>query len=83
MWSDCNDEQWDGVKSLDGDETIGQLLDLDEGTLTVYKNGRRLGVMKSDCPVNIVGLLRVPAWSPCQLREARCLNVTSSNKLCC
>ena len=26
--------------------TIGLLLDLDEGTLTVYKNGRRLGVMK-------------------------------------
>ena len=25
---------------------IGMLLDLDEGTLSVYKNGRKLGVMK-------------------------------------
>ena len=29
----------------DGD-TIGMLLNLDEGTLTVYKNNRRLGVLK-------------------------------------
>ena len=29
-----------------GDE-IGKLLDLDEGMLTVYRNGRRLGVMKN------------------------------------
>ena len=25
---------------------IGMLLDLNEGTLSVYKNGRRLGLMK-------------------------------------
>ena len=25
---------------------VGLLLDLDEGTLSVYKNGRRLGTMK-------------------------------------
>ena len=29
-----------------GSDTIGMLLDLDEGTLSVYKNGRKLGVMK-------------------------------------
>ena len=46
-WSDYSGEQWEGAKSLKGDGTIGLLLDLDEGTLTVYKNGRRLGVMKS------------------------------------
>ena len=27
-------------------DTIGMLLNLDEGTLTVYKNNRRLGVLK-------------------------------------
>ena len=29
-----------------GSSAIGMLLDLDEGTLSVYKNGRKLGVMK-------------------------------------
>ena len=31
-----------------GSYTIGMLLDLDEGTLSVYKNGRKLGVMKRE-----------------------------------
>jgi len=39
--------EWSGMQSLCmEDGTIGLLLDLDEGTLTVYKDGRRLGVMK-------------------------------------
>ena len=46
-WSDRGDARWEGAESLDEAGTIGLLLDLDEGTLTVYKNGRRLGVMKS------------------------------------
>ena len=29
-------------------DTIGMLLNLEEGTLTVYKNDRRLGVMKNE-----------------------------------
>ena len=42
-------ESWDGMEGLSGVSPpykIGMLLDLDEGTLSVYKNGRRLGVMK-------------------------------------
>ena len=39
-------EAWDGMEGLSGSCKIGMLLDLDEGTLTVYKNGTRLGVMK-------------------------------------
>ena len=40
-------EDWEGMeKAVSGDD-IGMLLDLDEGTLSVYKNGRKLGVMKS------------------------------------
>ncbi|EJK47260.1 hypothetical protein THAOC_34030 [Thalassiosira oceanica] len=37
---------WQGRESLPGSGTIGLLLDLDKGTLFVFKNGRRLGVMK-------------------------------------
>ena len=50
-WSDWsggyNYARWDGVEILYEAGTIGLLLDLNEGTLAVYKNGRRLGVMKS------------------------------------
>ena len=28
------------------DDEVGMLLDLDDGTLSMYKNGRKLGVMK-------------------------------------
>jgi len=40
------DKTWDGTESMSSNGTIGMLLDLDEGTLSVYKNGRKLGVMK-------------------------------------
>ena len=46
-WSNRHCEEWDGMEGLDEVETFGLLLDLNEGTLTLYKNGRRLGVMKS------------------------------------
>ena len=48
-WGEGNSgrETWDGMERLSaGSYTIGMLLDLDEGTLSVYKNGRKLGVMK-------------------------------------
>ena len=41
---------WDGRESVSGqtlNSVLGILLDLDEGTLSVYKNGRRLGTMMS------------------------------------
>ena len=37
---------WEGMEGCDTGNTVGMLLNLDEGTLTVYKNNRRLGVMK-------------------------------------
>jgi len=37
---------WDGMEIMSSGDEMGLLLDLDEGTLTVYKNGRKLGVMK-------------------------------------
>ncbi|EJK51366.1 hypothetical protein THAOC_29464, partial [Thalassiosira oceanica] len=39
-------EDWDGMEGCNDGDTVGMLLNLDEGTLTVYKNNRRLGVMK-------------------------------------
>ena len=51
-WEDSDvrlSETWEGMESMSmfsGDEFLGMLLDLDEGTLSVYINGRKLGVMK-------------------------------------
>ncbi|EJK70318.1 hypothetical protein THAOC_08333 [Thalassiosira oceanica] len=52
-WTDWDNDgvsdhssDWQGRGGLGGSSTIGMLLDLDEGTLTVFKDGRRLGVMK-------------------------------------
>ena len=39
-------EQWEGMEGCGAGDTLGMLLNLDEGTLSVYKNNRRLGVMK-------------------------------------
>ena len=39
-------DNWEGSQSAeDEDDRIGLLLDLDQGTMTVYKNDERLGVM--------------------------------------
>ncbi|EJK76696.1 hypothetical protein THAOC_01528 [Thalassiosira oceanica] len=37
---------WHGREGLGGSGTLGLLLDLDKGTLSMFKNNRRLGVMK-------------------------------------
>ena len=37
---------WEGMQSAEDDgDRIGMLLDLDQGSMTVYKNDERLGVM--------------------------------------
>ena len=50
-WTDWNDgkgpSEWQGCERLEENGRIGLLLDLNEGTLSVFKNGRRLGVMKA------------------------------------
>ena len=50
--SEAARKTWEGQEGLSsatqaGNGTLGLLLDLDEGTLSVYKNGRRLGTMMS------------------------------------
>ncbi|EJK50836.1 hypothetical protein THAOC_30060 [Thalassiosira oceanica] len=37
---------WEGMEGCETGDTVGMLLNLDEGTLAVYSNNRRLGVMK-------------------------------------
>ena len=50
LWTDWNNHErfsdWQGREGLGVSGTVGFLLDLNEGTLSVFKNGRRLGVMK-------------------------------------
>ena len=48
-WTDWRDraiEEWEGSEDCQVNDTIGMLLDFNNGTLAVYKNNRRLGVMK-------------------------------------
>ena len=50
-WTDWDSERlmgedWEGMERCRTGDTVGMLLNLDEGTLAVYKNNRRLGVMK-------------------------------------
>jgi len=49
-WTDWNIEYefvgWEGMEGCRTGDCVGLLLNLDEGTLAVYKNNRRLGVMK-------------------------------------
>jgi hypothetical protein len=37
--------RWEGMQGMKDGDRIGMLLDLDQGTMTVYKNDERLGVM--------------------------------------
>ena len=39
---------WEGVQTAKQGDRIGMLLDLDQGSMTVWKNGQRLGVMKAE-----------------------------------
>eukprot|EP01043_Picozoa_sp_COSAG02_P003191 COSAG02_NODE_76_length_41115_cov_60.967817_18_plen_300_part_00 len=43
----CIGSTWEGMQSARWGDRIGILLNLDEGSMTVYKNGTRLGVMVS------------------------------------
>lgn len=49
-------EDWEGAEDCYGRVKVGLLLDLTEGTLTAYKNNRRLGLMMD-------GLTGVYSWS--------------------
>jgi len=47
-WDDSleSSRDWEGMETMSPGDKVGMLLDLDEGTLSVYQNGKKLGVMK-------------------------------------
>ena len=51
-----------GMKDISDGDVIGMLLDLDEGTLSIYKNGRKLGIIEN-------GLAGSYCWVVSLLRE--------------
>ncbi|EJK53671.1 hypothetical protein THAOC_26840 [Thalassiosira oceanica] len=51
FWTNWDGEEqlgvdWEGMEGCETGDAVGMLLNLDEGTLTVYRNNRLLGVMK-------------------------------------
>jgi hypothetical protein len=66
-------DAWEGQEGFDQGDVVGLLLDCDAGTLTVKKNGRRLGVAATGlagefCWVASMrhgtGMLRIAAADP-------------------
>ena len=75
FWTDWDNDEgasdWQGHEGLGESGTIGLLLDLDEGTLSVFKNSRRLGVMKDRLDGEYVWFASV--YSCCTISMARSL----------
>lgn len=67
--ADCR--SWEGAEGAEEGDTIGLLLDLDEGTLIVYKNDRQLGVMAS-------GLTGVYCWAVSMGSEGDSIHIASA-----
>ena len=55
---------WAGQQRFDKGDVVGLLLDCDAGTLTVKKNGVRLGVAAT-------GLTGELCWAVCMVRKAQ------------
>jgi hypothetical protein len=56
--------EWDGSESLEPDDEIGMLLDLEAGTISVYRNGRLLGMMKDGLAGEYCWTITM--WSNCE-----------------
>ena len=52
---------WEGMEGCIVGDTLGMLLNLDKGTLTVYRNNRRLGVMKDELSGSYCWSVELPA----------------------
>ena len=77
--TDWNNEQdysdWQGREGLiAGSATIGLLLELDEGTLSVFKNGRRLGEMKDGLGGEYVWFVSVNSACTISMSKGRAPN---------
>jgi len=40
--------QWEGAEPVEQGDRIGMLLDLDQGSMSVYSNGAKMGVMRGE-----------------------------------
>ena len=72
-WTDWDNKEdysdWQGSEGLGGSGTIGLLLDLNEGTLSVFKDGRRLGVAKTGLDGEYVWF--VSFWKACAISMSK------------
>ena len=68
------DTEWLGCERVIGSGTVGLLLDLNEGTLSVFKNGRRLGVMKEGLGGEYVWFFSVFSASTISMSKCRAPN---------
>ena len=77
-WTDWNNNVRcsfsQGSEVLRGSGTIGLLLDLDEGTLSVFKNGRRLRVMKGGLGGKYVWFVSVSTVCTISMSKGRAPN---------
>jgi len=78
FWTDWNiekgDSKWQGHEVLRESGTVGLLLDLHEGTLSAFKNGRRLGVMKDGLGGEYVWFVSVYAACTISMSKGRAPN---------
>merc|ERR1711957_607715 len=71
FWSDWEtarrnaDMTWKGRERIPFDSVLGLLLDLDAGTLAVYKDGRRLGVLKRGLTGDYCWMATI--WKSCRV----------------
>ncbi|EJK72850.1 hypothetical protein THAOC_05579 [Thalassiosira oceanica] len=64
----CTASYWDGYNNYDREvDTLGMLLDLDSGTLSVYQKGQKVGTLKD-------GLAGVYCWTACTACFTRTLS---------
>ena len=71
-WTDWENDlrsDWQGHEGLGGSDKVGLLLDLNEGTLSVFKNGRFLCVIKDGLGGEYAWFVSV--YSPCTISMSR------------
>ena len=85
--------RWEGMQGARRGDRIGMLLDLDQGSMTVWKNGEQLGVMVAEglsgplcwavslvgqgCSARI-GSAAVPAIAPLVLQRQSCIKQSNA-----
>ena len=72
LYRDRRKSDWDGARGAEVGDVIGLLLDLERGSLSVYINGTRLGVMVSS---GLEGPLR---WAVDMLGQGSKARIASS-----